>query len=168
MDKILVRNAVEGDFQAIADLALNCSPMITERNSIYHIFTKFFQNTVFLAEIEDEKQIKKAIGFLIGFMSQKNKEDAYIHLLCVHPSCRGMGIATVLIKNFLKVVIEMGCKRVYLITKPVNKNAIDFYTKMGFKKNQGYKTDTIDGEEVVKDYNGKGEHMIVFQKFISD
>lgn len=168
MDNIIIRNAVEDDFQAIANLALNCSPMITERNSIYHIFTRFFQNTVFLAEIEDEKQVKELVGFLIGFMSQKNKEDAYIHLLCVHPSCRGMGLGTDLIKKFLKVVIKMGCKRVYLITKPVNKTAIDFYTKMGFKKNHGYKTNIIGGEEVIKDYNGKGEDMIVFQKIISD
>ncbi len=79
-----------------------------------------------------------------------------------------MGLGTDLIKKFLKVVIKMGCKRVYLITKPVNKTAIDFYTKMGFKKNHGYKTNIIGGEEVIKDYNGKGEHMIVFQKIISD
>lgn len=150
----------------IGQLAEKCSPMATERNSIYHIFTKFFQDTVLVAEKENNRS-KDLIGFVLGLISQTNPEEAYIHLLCVDYYWREKGIAPTLIKEFFKVVKERGCKRVTLITKPVNKKAINFYIKLGFKKNPGYKTVTINGEEVVKDYNGKGEHMIVFQKTLA-
>jgi hypothetical protein len=61
----------------------------------------------------------------------------------------------------------MGCKRISLITKPINKKAMEFYEKLGFQKNIGYNTLNINGIDVVKDYNGNGEHMVVFQKIIS-
>jgi len=44
MSDLIIRNVVEEDFLVIAEVAEKCSPMTTERNSIYHIFTKFFKN----------------------------------------------------------------------------------------------------------------------------
>lgn len=88
MDKIQIRNSEEEDFLAISQIARKCRPMVTERDSIYHLFTKFFQNTVFVAEkLENGNNI--AIGFLIGFISQSNSDESYIHLLCVDPKFRG-------------------------------------------------------------------------------
>jgi ribosomal protein S18 acetylase RimI-like enzyme len=172
VEGIFIRTAREEDFMAMAKLAAKCSPMALERNSIYHIFTTFFQNTVFVAEFQgietDITNKNRLIGFLLGFKSQSNPEEAYIHLLCIDPKYRRKGIAPMLIKKFLKVVNDMGCKRVSLITKPINKRAIDFYEKLGFQKNIGFKTLNIKGINVVKDYNGTGEHMVVFQKIISE
>ena len=167
MQNIIIRTAEESDFEDIAQIAKKCSPMNTERNSIYHIFTKFFQNTVFVAEIK-ESSSKELAGFLLGFISQKKVNEAYIHLLCVTPEFRGKGIAQGLINNFLKAVVTKGCNKVYLITKPINQKAIAFYEKLGFKKNSGFTTIDLDGVEAVKDYNGLGEHMVVFQKVLSE
>ncbi len=175
MENIIIRQAKEQDFRDIAQLAEKCSPMATERNSIYHIFTHFFQNTVFVAEVEvtrydNDSQTdsqKGLIGFLLGFKSQRDTEESYIHLLCIDPNYRGRGIALKLIKKFLKVVGNMGTNKILLITKPINKKAIKFYEKLGFQKNVGYETIKVNGIDAVKDYNGKGEHMVVFQKIIS-
>ncbi|MDP3034185.1 MAG: GNAT family N-acetyltransferase, partial [Methanobacteriaceae archaeon] len=77
------------------------------------------------------------------------------------------GTAFNLIQNFLDVVSQMGCKKVYLITKPINQKAISFYKKLGFN------TEVPDSKIVkfvnlnlFKDYDGFGEHMIVFVKNI--
>lgn len=162
MDDVIIRVAKEKDFINISKLAEKCAPMATERDSIYHIFTKFFQNTVFVAEKDN-----KLLGFLLGFISQVNSEEAYIHLLCVDPDYRNKGLAKSFIKIFFKVIADMDCKKVFLITKPINQHAINFYKKLGFKKVDNVKNINLNGVWAVKDYNGLGKHMIVFEKNIS-
>jgi len=158
---VMVRNAREEDFLAIAELAHECPPMVTERNSIYHIFTRFFSTTSFIAEDGDE-----IVGFLLGFISQDNPSEAYIHLLCVSPSLRGTGIAGRLLERFAGTVKGMGAREIYLITKPSNSRAIRFYLKNGFKPVKEGKTVESGPVVAVADYNGPGEDMVVFRKSI--
>lgn len=166
MDKINIRTAQEDDFRAISKLASECRPITSERTSIYHIFTKFFKNTIFIAEnVQNENNF--AVGFLIGFISQSNNEECYIHQLCVNSDHRNQKIAYKLIKKFIETVQISGCKKVYLISKPTNKKAINFYKKLGFLESVN-KPNTIKIWDLnaFRDYDGLGEHMIIFQKVI--
>ncbi|MGC9517996.1 MAG: GNAT family N-acetyltransferase [Methanomicrobiales archaeon] len=158
-----IRYAKENDFIEIAKLAEQCKPMSTERNSIYHIFTKFFSNTSLVFESNKNNEI---YGFLLGFISQKNLEEAYIHLLCLRTEIRGKGFAKKIIEKFSHEIKSKGCKKITLITKPINKDAIKFYTKLGFKHiiPPDDKSLEVNGVITCKDYNGKGEHMVIFQK----
>ncbi len=162
-----LRNVIESYFIAIETLAKQCQPMSTERTSIYHIFTKFFQKTSFILKLDGDEEIS---GFLLGLLSQKNPQEAYIHLLCLKDEIRGRGFGKKIIDKYIEVVKSKGCKKITLITKPVNKKAITFYTKLGFnliyKKNM--ETIKIDGITAVKDYNGTGEHMVIFQNTLKD
>lgn len=162
MEDLKIRNTLEEDFVEIADLAENCSPMETERNSIYHIFTKFFKSTSFVAELPSEE----IGGFLLGFISPENPEEAYIHLLCVDPKMRGKHIGKKLVEKFIDEVALKGCKKICLSTKPINWNSISFYKKMGFLEDQNQETINILGVNAVKNYNGMGQHMVVFYKLI--
>jgi ribosomal protein S18 acetylase RimI-like enzyme len=162
MEDLKIRSTLEEDFVEIADLAENCSPMETERNSIYHIFTKFFRNTSFVAELPSGE----LGGFLLGFLSQENPEDAYIHLLCVDPKMRGKHIGRKLVEKFTEEAALKECKKIYLITKPVNWNSISFYKKLGFLEDKSKETINILGVNAVKNYNGMGQHMVVFYKSI--
>jgi ribosomal protein S18 acetylase RimI-like enzyme len=45
----------------------------------------------------------------------------------------GMGIGTALIDTVKEAVIEMGCKRLWLITTNDNMHALRFYQKLGFE-----------------------------------
>jgi len=156
-----IRNVREEDFIKIAELARKCNPMATERNSIYHIFTKFFSGTSFVAE-----ENQRIIGFLLGFLSQDNPEEAYIHLLCVHPNFRRNSIASNLLEKFINGVKKKKIRRISLITKPINKRAISFYEKHGFKNYKRAGTYKIGDINVFKDYNGKGEDMVLFEKSV--
>ena len=162
MEDLKIRSTLEEDFVEIADLAENCSPMETERNSIYHIFTKFFRSTSFVAELPSGE----LGGFLLGFISQENPEDAYIHLLCVDPKMRGKHIGRKLVEKFTEEAALKECKKIYLITKPVNWNSISFYKKLGFIEDKSRETINILGTNAVKNYNGMGQHMVVFYKSI--
>jgi len=157
-----IRNTLEEDFVKIAELADNCSPMETERNSIYHIFTKFFKNTSLVAELPSGE----IGGFLLGFISQDNPEEAYIHLLGIDPKVRRRGIGRKLVDEFLEVSALKGCKMVYLITKPINWNSISFYKKLGFLEDKEGDTINIMGITAIRNYNGMGEHMVVFYKLL--
>lgn len=163
MANFKIRNVVEEDFLAISNIAEKCSPMTTERNSIYHTFTKFFKNTSLVLEDIDNKSIK---GFLLGFISQDNPQNAYIHLLCLDKSLRGNGIGMSIVDHFISLVYAMGSKKVSLICKPYNQTAIKFYKKIGFNSESSDKTVEIDDLHVYKDYDGPGEDKIVFYKLI--
>jgi len=160
MDEFHIRKVKENEFLAIAEIAENCPPMFTERNSIYHLFTKFFRNTSLIVEIENNV----FVGFLLGFISQENKEDAYIHLLCISPEWRNKGLAKALVKEFLNTVAKEGCRKVWLITRPENNGAINFYTNLGFKIDDKGEKININGVNAIKDYNGPGDHKLLFCK----
>ena len=162
MESLKIRNTLEEDFVEIAELAENCSPMETERNSIYHIFTKFFKSTSLVAELPSGG----IGGFILGFISQENPEEAYIHLLCVDPKMRGKHVGRKLVEKFIDEVILRECKKICLITKPINWNSISFYKKLGFLEDKSQETINILGVNAVKNYNGMGQHMVVFYKSI--
>jgi len=162
MTQYNIRNVQKEDFLTIAETATYCPPMVTERNSIYHLFTKFFSSTSFIAETSDGK----AIGFLLGFTSQDNPQEAYIHLLCVLPQCRNKGLAKALLYEFINILKEKGCNEVSLITSPQNNKALNFYQKMGFKINNHGKEIVINGVKTVKNYNGPGEHKLICTKLL--
>ncbi len=164
MEDLKIRNTLEEDFVDIAELAEECSPMETERNSIYHIFTKFFKSTSFVAELTSGE----LGGFVLGFISQENPEEAYIHLLCVDPKMRGRNIGRKLVDAFIDSAASKGCKKINLITKPINWNSISFYKKLGFLEDKNGETMNVLGTTAIKNYNGMGEHMVVFYKLIGN
>ena len=162
MEDIIIRNTLEEDFIKIADLGEECEPMETESNSLYHIFTKYFKSTSFVAQLPSGG----IIGFLLGFISQENPEESYIHLLCVDPKLRSRNIGKKLVDAFLDMAVLKGCKKVILITKPINWNSISFYRKLGFLEDKSGNTINIMGATAIRNYNGMGEHMVAFYKLI--
>lgn len=162
MKNIRIRNLEEEDLIQIAELAGKCSPMITEKNSVYHLFTKFFKRTSFV--VEDHG--KGIMGFLLGFISQENINEAYIHLLCVKPGFKKEGLASCLLKNLFEVLKAAGCRRVFLVTNPRNKVAISFYKDLGFTEYETDQTMNINGLKVARDYSGPGDHRVVFFKMV--
>jgi len=155
--EFFIRTADEHDFVRMIDIAHLAWPEFAERNSIYHLFTKHFKDTCFVAEIENV-----IIGFILGFFSQVSMSEAYIHLVCVDPKYQRRNVATNLYNSFLEKAQKAGKTKVSLIINPDNATSIAFHIKMGFKANLYGQTKNIEGVEAVKDYNGEGIHMIPF------
>ena len=124
------------------------------------LFFHHFNETSFIIEKNE-----KMVGFLIGFLSQTNDNEAYIHFVGVHPDHRKQKIGQRLYQQFYDVVQKEGRNTVRCITSPQNTNSIAYHQKMGFEMCEGDKW--IDGIAVTSNYDGDGQDRVQFMKHLS-
>jgi ribosomal protein S18 acetylase RimI-like enzyme len=156
---MLIRNAAEADFMHCVLIAKRAWPDFKERESIYHIFCKFFSNTCFVCE-----QDKTIHAFLLGFISQVDPSQAYIHLVATDPSQQRQGLASGLYQRFFETADGLGARQVRLIVNPGNRGSLAFHEKLGFQADIHGETVMVDGVPARKDYNGPGQHMVPFSR----
>ena len=116
------------------------------------LFFLHFEGTSFVAE-DDEGRL---VAFLIGFLSQTDPEEAYIHFVGVAPAQRGSGIGRELYERFFEVVAREGRTKVRCVTSPVNEGSVAFHESLGFV-----------AERVAEDYDGPGEDRVLFVKHLA-
>nr|WP_155707059.1 GNAT family N-acetyltransferase [Gloeocapsopsis dulcis] len=121
------------------------------------LFFVHFCETSFIAEVNN-----KPIGFLIGFLSQTHSEEAYIHFVGIHPEFRKQGVGSALYRTFFQTVRKFGRVRIRCVTSLANKSSIAYHLHMGFKAKPS-ETHT-DGVPYHLDYDGAGEHRVLFVK----
>lgn len=113
------------------------------------LFFVHFEGTSYVVD-DDEGQLA---AFLIGFLSQTDPEEAYIHFVGVSPEHRGEGLGRKLYDRFLAEAKEHGRRRVRCVTSPANTESVAFHEALGF-----------DVERVARDYDGPGEDRVLFVK----
>ena len=123
------------------------------------LFLIHFCDTSFIIEKDDE-----LIAFLIGFLSQSNTDEGYIHFVGVHPDYRSVGIGEYLYKQFYKICKENNRDTIKTCTSPVNKGSIEFHKKIGFQIEQG--NGKFDSIPVTLDYNKQNDPKVLFKKRI--
>jgi ribosomal protein S18 acetylase RimI-like enzyme len=106
------------------------------------LFFLHFEGTSFVAEREDGQ----LAGFLVGFVSQTDPSEAYIHFVGVDPAARESGLGRELYERFFAAVRARGCSVVRCVTSPGNADAVAFHQALGFEV-----------ERTVADYDGPGE-----------
>jgi ribosomal protein S18 acetylase RimI-like enzyme len=121
----------------------NMAPMLPK------LFFLHFEGTSFVAEDETGD----LLGFLCGFLSQTNSEEAYIHFMGVSPEHRGEGIGRALYERFFEEVRAEGRTLVRCVTSPLNEESLAFHEALGF---------AVD--RVAKDYDGPGEDRVLLAK----
>lgn len=113
------------------------------------LFFVHFEGTSFVADGEDGQ----LAGFLIGFQSQTNPTDAYIHFVGVDPERRGQGLGRRLYEEFFETARAHGCSVVHCVTSPANEASVAFHKAMGF---------VIEG--LAEDYDGPGEDRVLLAR----
>ncbi|SRR5712692_2378604 len=156
---MLMRNAGETDFMSCVLIARRAWPEFKERESIYHLFCKFFSNTCFVCERDG-----KVDAFLLGFLSQVDTKLAYIHLVAVDPPAQRQGLAERLYHKFFETVSGIGARQVRLIVNPDNRASLALHRKLGFQADLHGDTIEVEGVLAAKDYNGPGQHMVPFSR----
>ncbi|HET7657049.1 MAG TPA: GNAT family N-acetyltransferase [Bacillales bacterium] len=121
------------------------------------LFFVHFQDTSFI--VEDNGRL---IAFLIGFLSQSNPGEAYIHFVGVHPDYRNKGVAKQLYEQFFDQVKIKGRHVVRAITSPINEKSVLFHQRMGFEIVDGNKE--VNGIQVTENYGGPGIDRVLFLK----
>ena len=154
-----LRNLVPDDYAAIITVLNDWWGGRQMSDMLPRLFFEHFCDTSFIAQAEDDS----IAGFLVGFLSQSQNDEAYIHFVGVHPDQRKNGVGKLLYEHFFDVVQQHGRYIVKCVTSPVNKNSIAFHQRMGFvpKAND---TKTEEGVPCIENYDGKGESRVVFCK----
>ncbi|SFJ68769.1 hypothetical protein SAMN04487936_103333 [Halobacillus dabanensis] len=124
------------------------------------LFFDHFHDTGFIIE-EDHTMV----GFLVGFLSQSEPDEAYIHFVGVAPEYRERHIGRQLYETFFHKAMKEGRAIVRAITSPVNKASIAYHKKMGFEIQSG--DGVIDGIPVSLNYDGEGGHRVLFKKVLN-
>lgn len=124
---------------------------------LLRVFFEHFQPTSFVLE-----QDGAIVGFLIGFLSQTTRGQAYIHAVGIDPQRRGQGLGRQLYEHFFAVARHLGCTEVLCITSPVNKGSIAFHTQMGFEMLPG--DAYLDGVPVTTNYDAHGGARVLFRR----
>jgi ribosomal protein S18 acetylase RimI-like enzyme len=124
------------------------------------LFFAHFQDTSFV--IEEAGQL---IAFLIGFVSQTDPRQAYIHFVGIHPDHRKRGLGRQLYELVFENVRARGCDTVRCITAPINTGSVAFHTRMGFQieKSDG----EVNGVPCTMNYDSPGQHRVLFVKTLS-
>jgi GNAT superfamily N-acetyltransferase len=123
------------------------------------LFFTHFCDTSFIVELDG-----KIIGFLVGFLSQSNPDEAYIHFVGVHPDFRQQGIGSLLYRQFFQTAQAFDRLQVKCVTSPLNKSPIAYHLRMGFKAEPSEIQE--DGLPYHLDYDGPGEHRVLFVKHL--
>jgi ribosomal protein S18 acetylase RimI-like enzyme len=116
------------------------------------LFFIHFEGTSFVAEGGDGE----LLGFVCGFLSQTEDDEAYIHFVGVDPEQRGEGLGRALYERFFEEVRASGRTVVRCVTSPVNQRSVAFHESLGFQ-----------AERAVPDYDGPGEDRVLLVKRLS-
>ena len=159
ISSVKIRNAGTPDHKKVLSVILNWWEGRDLRQNAQKIFFDHFSNTTFIAEYNNEM-----IGFLIGFLSQSKPEEAYIHLVGIHPDMRKLGLGSLLYERFIEVCSRHGRSIFRSCTSIVNKESIAFHKYMGFSIEQG--EGEIDGIPVLYGTDKDHPPTVLFMKDI--
>ncbi len=113
------------------------------------LFFLHFEGTSFVAE----GATGELAGFVCGFLSQSDPEEAFIHFVGVAPEHRGGGVGRTLYERFFAEVRSEGRSVVRCVTSPANIDSVAFHERLGFEV-----------DRVVEDYDGPGEDRVLLLK----
>ena len=113
------------------------------------LFFVHFEGTSFVAEDEEGR----LAAFLVGFLSQTDETDAYVHFVGVAPDRRGSGLGRELYERFFAAAGENGRTTVRCVTSPANADSVAFHEALGF---------VVD--RIAQDYDGPGEDRVLLVK----
>ena len=116
------------------------------------LFFVHFEGTSYVVDDGDGQ----LAAFLIGFLSQTDPDEAYIHFVGVSPEHRGGGLGRQLYERFFEDARAAGRTRVTCVTSPVNEGSVAFHQALGFMS-----------ESVAHDYDGPGEDRVLFVKTLA-
>jgi GNAT superfamily N-acetyltransferase len=112
-----------------------------------------FGDTSLLAEVDG-----RLVGFLIGWLSQRHPDAAYVHFMGVRPDHRRAGIGRELYRRFAALARARGRTRLLAECGAFNRRSLAFHQSIGFTMLPGDMV--IDGVQVHHDDVGIGGEYI--------
>ena len=86
--------------------------------------------------------------FFENFSTFKGRSGLYLEDLYVKPEYRRKGIGKAILSHLAGIAVERGCPRFEWVALDWNRNAIDFYEKLGAKKMHEWQIFRISGDKL--------------------
>ena len=125
---MILRNTKLKDYDRVLNVMIDWWGGRDLRNTVYKGFFVHFTETSFIVE----DQNGSPIAFLLGFLSQTYRDEAFINWIGVHPDWRKKGIAKMLYSRFFEIARENERGRVTCTTALVNTDSMRWHRHMGF------------------------------------
>lgn len=113
-----------------------------------------FGDTTLIVEHDGE-----LVAFLVGWLSQRFPDAAYVHFMGVRDDHRRLGLGLELYRRFAGLAREHGRTRIMAETGAFNARSIAFHQSIGFTLEPG--DEVIDGVPVHHDRIGIGGDYVV-------
>lgn len=131
---MIIREATIKDINKIHNLGKDVEEFDTTNEVVTFWPKQILKNCVnsttnFIIIAED----KEIIGFIIANYNPVFKK-AIVENIFVHPDFRGQKVGQKLINSLMEKLEQIKCEYVCILTESNNKNAIEFYQKMGFNR----------------------------------
>jgi pimeloyl-ACP methyl ester carboxylesterase/GNAT superfamily N-acetyltransferase len=112
------------------------------------LYFQHFNDTSFIVEHNGE-----LVAFLIGFLSQSEVGQAYIHFVGVHPEHRKHHLGQALYERFFQLARARGATEVHAITGTVNSGSQAYHARLGFVVSPP-----------IPDYDGPGDDRVTMTR----
>ncbi len=76
----------------------------------------------------------KIVAMIAGYAKNTENNLAYVSILATKSECRGQGLASALLKEFIEASKKSGVNGIHLYTTKTNEKALSVYYKYGFKE----------------------------------
>ena len=164
MKTLQIRKAHEKEFLSVYNFVSRCKPLENYSEHFYKIILRYFGNSCFVAEFNDE-----IVGFVMGFRSQVDNEKFFLWQIGVFSYHRGKEVGKMLLDEFEKAGKNLGCKRIEVTVDPENIPSQKLFEKNGYLNISSREGDVVEvmGNITVKDYYKPGRHFILFEKELS-
>jgi ribosomal protein S18 acetylase RimI-like enzyme len=156
---LIFRRPIPADYDRVMGVMVAWWDGRDLRPLLPRVFFEHFRSMSLVVEFEDE-----LIGFLVGFLCPDHAEEAYIHMVGVHPAWRRVGLAGDLYRRFFGIARAQGRTVVRAVTAPVNKGSIAFHTALGFAVLPG--DAEVDGLAVTMGSGPHGDSLVRFEAIL--
>lgn len=150
---VVFRRPGPGDWSRVAAVLPGWSNGCDLRALLPEVFFEHFGATSFVVEFEGE-----VVGVLIGFLCPSHDDEAYVHVVAVHPAWRRIGLASDLCRRFFACARAHGRTVVRAVASPLDTASIAFHTHLGFSEALG---DGVPGAHAPRGEAGDGGRVFL-------
>jgi GNAT superfamily N-acetyltransferase len=160
--ELAFRRPDEADYSRIVELVDEWWGGRKMRALLPRLWFQHFSGTSWLLEAPDGR----LAGFIVAFISQDDPSTGYVHMAATDPNWRRTGIGRRLYEQVFEDLRSRGVHRVTAITWPGNRISVAFHMALGFRIDDGPRTQRLYGTPAYPDYDGYGEDRVVLSRQI--
>lgn len=158
LDDLTFRRPTEDDHPRVVGIVDEWWGGRRMRAYLPRLWLQHFSGTSWIAERSDGR----LEGFIVAFLSQDDPSTGYVHMIAANPNRRRRGVGRALYERAFADLAAHGARRVTAVTWPGNRQSVAFHQALGFRIDDGPRTQKIYGIPAHADHDGDGEDRVVF------